>query len=156
MHFPPVCNKTAKHPIRIRILMILVLCCFLFVLILSRKSFIPKQIRTFDEITSAYEKGWRFAVISSSDFYYTGYDYIRSNQKLGSYYFSIQDNTCLFVLLKDRSNAPPAKRHSYSVSGRLCWQDQAARQMLHSFAKELEWKEEELTKLSLPIMISEI
>lgn len=144
-----------KNSIRhiIHPLILTILSIYLFVSIPFSQAFNPKTLSSQWDAESEYNNGMRYASVTLDTAYYTGYDIIKGNGDSYSYYYCINGDDCIFLLLQ--TEEPQEILTDFTVSAKLVKQDNNFTAMIQAFANDLGWKAGNLLEYASDIVISQ-
>jgi len=142
-------KNAMKHTVVPVILAVLLI--FLFVHIPFSQIFNPKELSSVWDVGVSYTVGTRYVTATIDEAYYTGYDVVKGNDTVYSYYYSIDDDRCIFFAIKSRDDVLT----NYTITGRLLKDDSTYMAMIESFSGDLNWKSDSLLKHSMSVVISE-
>jgi hypothetical protein len=89
-----------------------------------------------------------------TDLKYTGYDYYEDERRIGAYYYTIEDDQFLFVLVKTRN--PESVIADKTIRGRLLSDSAHLEAMLDGFIDDTGLDKEALLPIIYPLMLSEV
>lgn len=106
--------------------------------------------------STVYDSGVTYVEVNLNNAKYTGFDCIKRGKVYGSYYYSLVNNQCTFILVKNSSSSPlPATLNNYTIQAKLVESDGMSESMMEDFAENLGWTIEGLKKISSPVIIDE-
>ena len=118
--------------------------------------FYPSQISYANSAYTVFKSDVEYIEITLNDAHYTGYDCYRKGKVYASYYYSLTNNTCTLILVQnDKAKKLPAILDNYTIKARLIENDKLTKEVIANLAADLEWTEEDLTKITAPITINE-
>lgn len=116
----------------------------------------PKHLDNINSIWDEYKSGQEFLEITVPTMYYTGYDEIRNQVKVGSYYYSFLDETCVFFLIKSEgSSLPKTELTNITIRTKRIKDDEKIEMLLNKYSKDLFWNKADLANVSADFIISE-
>lgn len=119
--------------------------------------FSPTSMSYATSASTVYNSGVEYVEVTLNNAKYTGYDCIRRGKVYGSYYYCLVNNNCTFILVKNSSkNSLPDTINDYTIKARLVPSNSLSKKMFRDFAKDLNWTEEGLKKVSSEIIIDEL
>jgi len=140
----------------------ILLCAFLFSKVPFETIFFPKSIIANDSrplgesLLSVTDGSLKYYSITFPELHYTGYDLMDGSDSEGSYYYYMVDTSCVFVLVDSRNiSGNPSVLTNYSVKGRTMTRNSNFEMMLDSFARDINWSYEGVSKTSMSYYISE-
>lgn len=106
--------------------------------------------------STVYASGVEYVEVKLNNARYTGFDCIRHGKVYGSYYYSLVNNQCTFILVKNSSSSPlPEILNDYTIQAKLVEYDNMSENMMEDFAQNLGWTVEGLKKVSSAVIIDE-
>ncbi len=88
---------------------------------------------------------------------YTGYDLIKGNRTVGSYYYYVHDTTSIFVILdSDMLTEKSPVLYDYTVTACREEYDAMFNNMISLYAHDISWTPEGITSSSVGFLLSEI
>lgn len=87
--------------------------------------------------------------------YYTGYDNYSDTKLTGHYYYGLQDNQFILVLLNTTDKAPKDTLENYKGKFRITYDETQFNKLTGQLAESLNWSQDSLKNISLPIIVSE-
>lgn len=140
-------NLSAKRliiPTITFILMILSLMIFPFF-----KVFNPEPISNIYNVRLSD----KYVKVTAKTLHYSGYNLIKFGNKKYGYYYALNDNQCVFVLLPVGST-PKKILKNYSFKGKVIKPNSSYKEMLDAFSKDLNWDSQSLSKITGECLIS--
>ena len=134
---------------------IMIIVIFISLNIPFREIFSPMEISVANSAKTVYDSGIEYIELTLSEVHYTGYDSYRRNKKTGSYYYSLVNNNCTLILIKNKSDNPPKKLTDYHISARLVKDSELSEEIIENLAKDLNWTVEGLSSITSNITIDE-
>lgn len=100
----------------------------------------PKKVSDHAEIIKSYRDGNSYIKTEFTDLYFTGYTNTYWGRTRGYYYYTLKDDTCMFVLLSPYTceEGLPYIEKAY-VHGKILHQGKAYQQLADALAKDLSW-----------------
>lgn len=154
-----------KHKIKILSLRHLV-CPLIFLIFVTivitqfpiDEYFNPVKVERPDQVKNVFMQGVRHVNISTHTLYYTGYDYLRNNKKTGSFYYSIENDRCIYYLLSSSflGNDTPDVLYNVKLKAKLIVGNQVYTKLLDNFSRDLSWTSAGLSNVSSKIVVSEL
>lgn len=106
--------------------------------------------------STVYDSGVEYIEITLNNAKYTGFDCIKHGKVYASYYYSLVNNQCTFILVKNSSSSPlPEILNDYTIQARLIKSNSLSDSMMEDFADKLGWTTEGLRKVSSSVIIDE-
>lgn len=87
--------------------------------------------------------------------YYTGFDNYSDTKLTGHYYYALQDNRFILVLLNPTDKEPEDTLEHYNGKFRITYDETQYNKLTDQLAQSLNWSQESLRNISLPILVSE-
>lgn len=139
------------------ILAILVLSAILmlYIILPFREVLSPKEIPLIHQISYAYSNDVEYIEITLNDIHYTGYDSYRHGKVYASYYYSLSNNSCTLILVKNVGGKLPDILNNYTIRARLIENDSHSSQVIEQMADDLNWTKEGLKSITSDITIDE-
>src|SRR5574344_1007597 len=118
--------------------------------------FYPSYLSYPSSAETVYKSGTEYVKIKLNNVKYTGYDCVKHGKVYGSYYYSLVNNSCTFILVENNGNTkPPKTLNNHTISARLVKRNDMVNSMCKSFAKDLGWTTDGLKNVSSSIVIDE-
>lgn len=139
-----VCKTKAVSPLLtvIAMVFILIICPFFQI-------FHPEKTDGIFNVT----KKQRYVNVTADTLYYSGYNLIQKGDGNYGYYYGLKDNKCIFVILPIEGT-PKNQLHHYTFKAKVIRPNRSFEKMLLAFAKDLNWNETSLKKVSGDFVIS--
>lgn len=116
------------------------------------ETFNPVELDDIGEIETASYDGCVCISVTVDEAYYTGYDFTDVLGSTYSYYYTITDAGCVFMLI--RADGTPDELEEFAVSGMLTELDSNTLSMAEDFAGDIGWNYESLIAASSPVIIN--
>ena len=118
--------------------------------------FYPRNLTYANSAATVYDSGNEYVEITLNNINYTGYDCIRRGKIYGSYYYSLVNNSCTFILIdtSDMNEIPPTLSN-HTITARLVPADSLLDEVMQSFAMDIGWTFEGLKNVSSSVVIDE-
>lgn len=84
---------------------------------------------------------------------FSGYNLITFGNTQYSYYYALEDDKCIFVIIPTDEH-PDATISNYSFKAKVIKPNKSYKQMISAFAKDLNWNEQDLSKVSGTFVLS--
>lgn len=152
-----VYNRIRKSSIYSSLFMVSVLVTVIIIirLIPFSEIFSPIKISVANSASTVYDSGVEYIDLTANEIYYTGYDSYRSGHKTGSYYYSLVNNSCTLILIKDKSSNPPETLTNYHIQARLVKNSSLSKSIIKKLAKDLNWTTDGLSSVISNVTIDE-
>jgi len=105
--------------------------------------------------SSSFIKKNPIVQIHCDTLYYTGYDNYTKEEVSGHYYYTVQDNYCMFVLLEKTNDTPEDMLKNFRGTVKITENETAFTNLTVNLSKDMEWSARSLQKISLPLIASE-
>lgn len=115
----------------------------------------PKEIALVHQASYAYANDIEYISITLNDVHYTGYDNYRNGKIVASYYYSLSNNLCTILLLRNPDRKLPEHLNNYSINARLEEFDGHSNQVIEKMAEDLNWTKDGLRSVTSDVMIDE-
>ena len=154
-------NFVYKHIRKISIYSSILMLPFLIVVIFIcfkipfKEIFSPLELSVANSAKNVYESEIEYVELTLSEVHYTGYDSYRRNQKIGSYYYSLVNNNCTLILIKNKSSNPPKQLTNYKINARLIKDSDLSETIIKKLAKDIDWTVDGLNSVTSNITIDE-
>lgn len=96
-----------------------------------------------------------YVTVTSDKLYYSGYNLISAVNGNYGYYYSLENDQCIFVLAPIDSSNPKEVLTDYKFTAKVISSDKAYKKMLSSFSNDLDWDEKSLSKITSGFVLSE-
>ncbi len=136
-------------------LLVLTVIMTIFILLPFREVLSPKEISLVHQISYAYSNDVEYIEITLNDIHYTGYDSYRQGKLYASYYYSLYNNSCTLILVKNAGRKLPDTLNNYTIQARLIENDSHSSQVIEQMADDLNWTKEGLKSITSDITIDE-
>ena len=128
-----------RHKLMAPFIYLILLTILWFSLPLSDILF-PKKAADYTQIIENYENGNSYIETELTDLYFTGYTNTYFGQTTGYYYYTVKDDTCMFVLLSPYTSEQGLPHiESARVRGKVLYQGKTYQQLVEAMAKDLSW-----------------
>lgn len=118
--------------------------------------FYPRSLTYANSAATVYDSGSEYVEITLNNINYTGYDCIRHGKVYASYYYSLVNNSCTFILIDtSNKNEIPSTLSNYTITARLVPADSLLDEVIQSFSVDIGWTFEGLKNVSSSIVIDE-
>lgn len=105
---------------------------------------------------TVYDSGVEYVEVTLNNAKYTGFDCIKRGKVYASYYYSLINNQCTFILVKNSSSKPlPDVLNNYTIQARLLEINDLSENMMKDFSENIGWTPEGLRKVSSHVIIDE-
>lgn len=116
----------------------------------------PPTIHKISELTSApFTKQHTHIKFHADKLFYTGYDNLSKGKVTGHYYYTIEEQCCLFLLLDTQADSPKETLTDYEGVFHLSKNQELYDQLTLSLAKDMDWACESMRAISLPMIASQ-
>lgn len=133
----------------------LLITCTIFYHIPFFDIVMPTQIEELSSIVSLYQEGTTYIELTADTLYYTGYDYTQNGKRTGSYYYAIDDSTCIYFLLPEElCESRPAQLSHVPVRARLQSGGKLQTELIQRMSSDLGWTAQGLSSVSSRILIN--
>lgn len=118
--------------------------------------FRPKNLTFANSALTMYNSGNEYVEITLKNIKYTGYDHTHNGKIQASYYYSLVENSCTFILV-DTSNMKeiPPILNDHTITAKLVPVNSSLKKVLNSFANEIGWTYDGLYDVTSSIVIDE-
>lgn len=121
-----------------------------------REVFNPMSLTYANSAATMYNSGNEYVEITLNNINYTGYDCIRHGKIYGSYYYSLVNNSCTFILVDTAGMKEiPSTLNNYTITAKLVPEDSLLDEVIQSFAADIGWTFDGLKNVSSSIVIDE-
>lgn len=116
----------------------------------------PSALTSYPQVASSYEHGNQYVELDLKDLYFTGYTNTQLGRATGYYYYTMLDDTCIFVLLSPRTSEEglPSISHAH-IKAKILHQGKAYRQLTDFLSQDLSWTPQGLRAKASPYLLSE-
>lgn len=151
---------TQIRHISLRLFSFTLIALALFMLIVIQipfdEIFQPFPLSYVNAANTVYDTGTDYVELTLDDVTYTGYDCTRRGKRYGSYYYSLVNNACTFVVVDTSAmNEIPATLTDYKITARLVSHDAMLDEVLEAFAEDIGWTYEGLKSVTFPVIVDE-
>ena len=120
------------------------------------RNLFPPTVTSLSELESAsFNKKHTVIKLHSDQIFYTGYDNQTDGKITGHYYYTIQDNQCLFLLLDPQDGTPRQTLTNHKGTFHISENPELYHQLTLSLSKDLDWSSESMRRFSLPMIASQ-
>lgn len=117
---------------------------------------LPTRLHTVNALLDEDKSNQEFIEITVPTLYYTGYDDVKNSKRVGSYYYTFIDDTCVFFLLSNKAGRPlGAELSNITFKAKQMKDTVRVNELQEYLATDLLWTREELSKISSDYLISE-
>ncbi len=103
-------------------------------------SLFPKEASDYKQIVTHYLNGNTYIETELTDLYFTGYTNTQYGQTRGYYYYTIKDDTCMFVLLSPRTSEEGLPHIEQAhVRAKILHHGKAYQQLTEALSEDLSW-----------------
>lgn len=139
-----VCRKKIIVPAVLMVAMIIVLIACPFINI-----FHPTNVSNIYDVKESDS----YINVQADTLHYSGYNLITFGNSQYSYYYALEDDRCIFTIIPTNGNPKP-EIHNYRFKAKVIKPNKAYNQMLSAFAKDLNWNEKDLSKVTGTFILS--
>lgn len=139
-----VCRKNMIVPAFLIMAMVIILIACPFITI-----FHPVNVDNIYDV----KKSDLYINVKTDTLHYSGYNLITFGNSQYSYYYSLKDNRCIFAIIPTDANPKPII-HNYCFKAKVIEPNRAYNKMLAAFAKDLNWNEQDLSKIAGAFVLS--
>ena len=118
-----------------------------------------KQVHGNEEIIDAYKNGAEFVHCSFDTLYYSNFDYYKGDDIAGYYYYSLEEDSCVFVLVPISSFPNGEKTdilRDYSATAMLVRKDDSFKSFLENFAADIGWNTSGLNSITASFSVDQV
>lgn len=128
----------------------------LYYIIPFNEVFYPETVHSATLAMDAYNDGAEYITINFDNVYYTGYDIMSGDKTVASYYYSLVNDKCTFILLSS-SVVPdkPEKITNASYKVKFMETDGVFDSMLSSFSQSINWTYESISSITTPVIFDQ-
>lgn len=139
-----VCKRKLIFPLIISVLMpaILFLCPFYNI-------FHPDKVDSISSVTA----GHKYVSVHADILYYTGYNLNKSFGREYGYYYSIDEDKCIFAIVPV-TDTPAKMLRDYDFEAKVIKRNRPFKKMLTAFANDLNWNVNDLSDFSEVFVVS--
>ncbi|MFA9375517.1 MAG: DUF6709 family protein [Lachnotalea sp.] len=118
---------------------------------------LPNQLDNVNNLVDSYQSGQKFVNINVPSLYYTGYDCKKNSIKIGSYYYSIINDKCVFFLLTNKtSNNAALELTDVTIKSKLVPDVKHLDFLSSNFASDLSWTSHDFNKITCDFIVSDL
>jgi hypothetical protein len=111
---------------------------------------------TYQSIYDTYQEGQQYIQIALPEkLLNTGYEYQLGKQENFTFYYSLEDQKCIFYLISPKTQKALQSSPSQMISGKLIMDEKIYNNLLDYMAQDLSWKRDDLEEMASPIIVSE-
>lgn len=140
-----LCKKQIVLPFFTNILFMVLL-----VLLILKGTFFPANPEDIWDVTADD----KYVTLTADKLYYSGYNLIKSGQSTYGYYYSLENDKCLFVIVPVMEN-PPETISNYKFTAKVIDRNNSYEKMINSFAEDLGWTTEGLESITSDFLLSQ-
>ncbi|KAB1438112.1 DUF6709 family protein [Candidatus Galacturonibacter soehngenii] len=116
----------------------------------------PTRLHSVNALLSVDKSNQEFIEVTVPTLYYTGYDDVKNSKRIGSYYYTFLDDTCVFFLLSNKADRPQdTELSNITLKAKQLKDTSRVNELREYLATDLLWTKEALTKISYDYLISE-
>lgn len=117
----------------------------------------PKSVKNIDQTNITALKNLKYIDASADLLYYSGYDYYRGEHKTGSLYYTLNHNTCTFIMISSegKENTPEIIEH-YNGKAAITKNNYVVEQTIEAMAKDLSWNSKDLANFTSAYYLDEL
>ncbi len=118
-----------------------------------------KQVHGNEEIIDAYKNGAEFVRCSFNKLYYSNFDFYKGDDIAGYYYYSLEEDSCVFVLVPVTAFPKGEKTDvlkNYSATAMLVRNDDSFKSFLSDFADDIGWNAAGLTSITASFSVDQV
>lgn len=140
---------------------IISLAAFLVILVLSfripfSEIFSPAEMSYANSASTVYASDVEYVEITLNDARYTGYDCYRRGKVYASYYYSLVNNSCTLILVKNNNQKKtPEVLENYTIKARLIENNKLTDKVITNLSNDLDWTKEGLLSVTSNVTIDE-
>lgn len=117
----------------------------------------PVQIKDPASVIQLYQDNITYVAFTADMLYYTGYDYTENGKVMGSYYYNIYDDTCIYFLLPNAQCENRALTLSrVPIKARLQNGGKLQTELIQQMSADLGWTAQGLSAVSSRILINAV
>jgi len=117
----------------------------------------PAKILMTEQIIAFYNEERYYVDITWAILYYSGYDYLENGKWKGSYYYTLSDELCYFVLLSPELTEEKAEMlKQVHIKAKLVSGGKMLTELIKGMATDLGWTAQGLSAATSHIVVSEV
>lgn len=105
--------------------------------------------------SSGYVEDNPIVQLTCETIHYTGYDNYSKDNVTGHYYYTTQNNRCLFLLLDKSEGKPEETIHHFKGTAKLIQDESLFTNLTANLSKDMEWSASGMQKVSIPVIASQ-
>lgn len=118
--------------------------------------FYPTQMSYANSASTVYSSDVEYIEVTLNDARYTGYDCYRRGKVYASYYYSLINNSCTLILVKNNSQKKlPEILNDYTIKARLMENSKLTDKVITNLSADLDWTKEGLQSVTSLVTIDE-
>ena len=121
-----------------------------------KEMFKPTPLAFTSLSESAYNSGTKYVEVTLTNVNYTGYDCTSNGRLVGSYYYSLVNDVCIFILV-DTSDMDtiPAVLTDYTINAKIVPTDKMIDSIISKFSLDIGWTYDGLKSITKNVYIDE-
>ena len=138
---------------------VLAIMIILLIILPVREILFPSSASDITKIAEGIRDGKQYMNVDINDLHYTGYDFIKGNSPVASYYYILDENNpeplCLFFLVPVKDNEVPENTlDNFKGKVRVLKNNIYFRQFLNDFSGDVGWSSDGLSDISFGAVLS--
>lgn len=118
--------------------------------------FYPAQMSYANSASTVYDSDVEYVEITLNDAHYTGYDCYRRGKVYASYYYSLINNSCTLILVKNNGQKKlPEVLNNYKIKARLIENSKLTDKVISNMSIDLDWTKSGIKSVTSAITIDE-
>lgn len=139
-----VCKKKLILPLIVSLIMLAILFVCPFYLL-----FHPVNVNDINKVS----KNQQYVNVHAETLYYTGYNLIKTFGREYGYYYALDEEKCIFVIIPI-DDSPAKVINDYTFKGKVISKNKSFYQMMEVFSGDLNWNQKDLSDFSSDFIIS--
>lgn len=116
----------------------------------------PVQMSYANSASTVYGSDVEYVEVTLNNAHYTGYDCYRRGKVYASYYYSLINNSCTLILVKnDQHKKLPEVLENYTIKARLIENSKLTEKVISGMSADLDWTKEGLKSVTSAVTIDE-
>ena len=114
----------------------------------------PVKVTNGKQITELYNEECIYVDIIWEKLYYSGYDYLENGKRVGSYYYTLEEDVCYFVILLSEMTENQAEvLEQVHMTAQLISGGKMLQELIKGMAADLEWTAQGLSAVTSHIVV---